>query len=77
MNEKLEQIKSDYLTKLKQVKLAEAGIGINEVDNYAKYIDSEDAEQIEKQARAVAADIKREDGYGDVYQDSRIWRPFD
>lgn len=60
MSEKLEQTKADYLSKLKQVKLAEAGVSITDVDIYTKYITGDSPEEIEKQAQAVAADIKRE-----------------
>ncbi|MBM7717250.1 hypothetical protein MHB50_11330 [Siminovitchia sp. FSL H7-0308] len=76
MSEKLEQTKADYLSKLKQVKLAEAGVSITDVDIYTKYITGDSPEEIEKQAQAVAADIKREKSYTDVYVDDRSWRPF-
>ena len=77
MSEKLEQAKADYLTKLKKVKLAEAGIDYNDLDVYVKYISAEDEKEIEKEAQAIVADVKQQNkNFGDVYQDDKVWRPF-
>ena len=77
MSEKLEQAKADYLTKLKKVKLAEAGIDYNDLDVYVKYINAEDEKEIEKEAQAIVADVKQQNkNFGDVYQDDKVWRPF-
>lgn len=70
MNE-LEQLKAEYIAKLKQVKLAEAGISIDEVDTYTRYIDAEDEAEIEKQAQKVVADIE-----GSSKPDEK-WNPFE
>lgn len=71
MNE-LEQLKAEYIAKLKQVKLAEAGISIDEVDTYTRYIDAEDEAEIEKQAQKVVADIE-ESSKHDV-RDDKKWK---
>lgn len=72
----LEQAKSDYLTKLKKVKLLEAGIDYNDVDVYIKYINAEDEKEIERQAAEIVADIKQHNTATDVYIDDRAWKPF-
>lgn len=81
MSEKLEQAKSEYIEKLKRVKLIEAGVGIDDVDRYIKYIDSTDAETIEQEAQAIVSDINQQDGFGDVYnqlleESKNVWKPF-
>lgn len=77
MSEKLEQAKADYLTKLKKVKLAEAGIDYNDLDVYVKYINADSEEEIEKEAQAIVADVKQQNkNFGDVRQDDKVWRPF-
>lgn len=73
----LDTVKDEYLSKLKKVTLVEAGVSINDVEIYSKYIDAEDAEGIKKQAQQVASDINQQDSYADAYQDPRVWRPFD
>lgn len=77
MGNKLEQAKADYLTKLKKVKLAEAGIDYNDLNVYVKYINAEDEKEIEKEAQAIVADLKQHNkNIGDVRQDDKVWRPF-
>lgn len=56
MNEKLEQTKNEYLTKLKKVELVKAGIDIDIVDDYLMFIDAESKEKIKEQAEIVAGD---------------------
>lgn len=74
MNE-LEKLKAEYVEKLRQVKLAEAGISIDEVDTYTRYIDAEDEADIEKQAQKVVADVK---GTGKPQvRDEKTWNPFE
>ena len=71
----LERLKAEYLAKLKQVKLAEAGISIDEVDTYARYIEAEDEAEIENQALKVVADVK---GTGKPQvRDEKTWNPFE
>jgi len=75
-NDKLEQTKNEYFNKLKQVKLIEAGIDVDIVDNYTKYITADSPKEIEEQAEALAEDVKKQDNYGDVYnalQDNKTW----
>ena len=76
MSEKLEQAKADYLTKLKKVKLAEAGVGYEDLDVYIKYINADDEAGIEKEAQAIVSDIEQQNTATDVYHDSRTWKPF-
>lgn len=71
MNE-LERLKSEYIAKLKQVKLAEAGMSIDEVDTYTRYIDAEDEADIEKQAQKVVADIEGSSKHDD--RDDKKWK---
>lgn len=71
MNE-LEQLKAEYIAKLKQVKLAEAGISIDDVDTYARYIEAEEEAEIEKQAQKVAADIEESRKHDD--RDDKKWK---
>ena len=66
-NDKLEQTRNEYFSKLKQVKLVEAGIDIDVVDNYTKYITADSPDKIEEQAEELAQDVKKQDNYGDVY----------
>lgn len=72
----LKQAKADYLTKLKKVKLAEAGIDYNELDVYVKYINADDEKEIEQQAAEIVADIEQHHTATDVYIDDRVWKPF-
>ena len=75
-NDKLEQTKNEYFNKLKQLKLIEAGIDVDIVDNYTKYITADSPDKIEEQAEALAEDVKKQDNYGDVYnalQSNRTW----
>ena len=69
----LEQLQADYLSKLKQVALAEKGVDIAETEKYVRLIDTEDKEEIEEQAEIIAADVNRK-----TYIDpnSRTWNPF-
>lgn len=76
MSEKLVQAKSEYLDKLRKVKLAEAGVDISEVDVYAKYISAEKPGDIEKEAREIYSDIRQQNTATDVHHDSRVWNPF-
>ena len=75
-NNKLEQTKNEYFNKLKRVKLIEAGIDVDVVDTYTKYITADSPNKIEEQAEELAEDVKRQDSYGDVYnalQDNKTW----
>jgi len=76
MSEKLEQSKSEYIDKLKRLKLLEAGIEYSEVDTYVKYLKSDNAEEIEEEAQAIVADIKQQNTTTDVYHDKTVWKPF-
>ena len=76
MSNKLDQAKSDYIEKLKKVKLAEAGIDYNDLDVYVKYISAEDEKEIEKEAQAIVADLKQHNTATDVHHDPRSWNPF-
>lgn len=71
----LEKLKAEYLAKLKQVKLAEAGMSIDEVDTYARYIDAEDEADIENQALKVVDDVKG--ASKPQVRDEKTWNPFE
>lgn len=76
MSEKLEQAKSNYLEKLKKVKLLEAGVDHSDVDVYVKYLKSDDEQELEEEAQAIVADINGEDGFGDTSQNRTTWKIF-
>lgn len=76
MSEKLEQAKSNYLEKLKRVKLLEAGVNHSDVDVYVKYLKSDDEQELEEEAQAIVADINGEDGFGDPSQNRTTWKIF-
>ena len=73
MSEELERIKSDYLTKLKKLKLLEAGIDITAADKYVKYIKASDEKEIEKQVQELIADIAQ---HNTGKLDKKTWKPF-
>lgn len=72
--------KSEYISKLKQLALADAGVDIDEVERYEKYLsDSGDEDELQDQAQAIAADISTTTkGYVDAYHDksNETWKPF-
>lgn len=72
-SEELARIKSDYLTKLKKLKLLEAGVDITGVDKYIKYISAEKPEEIEKQVAELITDIER---HNTAKLDKKTWNPF-
>lgn len=76
MKKKLEQAKAEYIDKLKRLKLAQAGVSYDDIDTYVKYLTADKEKEIEQQAKAIVADIKKEDSFGDVYVDDRVWKPF-
>ena len=76
MSDKLEQAKTEYIDKLKRVKLLEAGVDYSDVDVYVKYLQAEDEEEIEEEAQAIVADIKQHSTVQDTYIDERVWRLF-
>jgi len=76
LNDKLEQAKTEYIDKLKRVKLLEAGVDYSDVETYTKYLQSDDEEGIEQEAQEIVADIKKQSTVQDAYIDERIWKPF-
>lgn len=76
MSEKLEQAKTEYLDKLKRVKLLEAGVDYSDVDVYVKYLQADNVDELEQEAAAIVADIKQQSTVQDTYIDERIWKPF-
>ena len=76
MSEKLEQARAEYLDRLKRVKLLEAGVDYSDVDVYVKYLQSNEEEEIEQEAAAIVADIKKQSTVQDTYIDERVWRVF-
>lgn len=55
----LEQVKSEYIAKMKKVALIEAGFSIEEASDYIKFIKADDEEEIERQALDLIADVKQ------------------
>ena len=72
-SEELARVKSDYLTKLKKLKLLEAGVDITGVDKYVKYINAVDEDEIEKQVAELIADIKQ---HNTAKDNKKIWQLF-
>lgn len=72
-SEELERLKNDYTTKLKKLKLLEAGIDITAADKYVKYIKASDVKEIEKQVQELIADIKQ---HNTAKDNKKTWRPF-
>lgn len=72
--------KSEYISKLKQLALANAGVDIDEVERYEKYLsDSEDVDELQDQAEVIAADISTTSkAYADAYnaKSNKTWKPF-
>ncbi len=69
--------KAEYISKLKQVYLIENGVDIDDVEKYEKYInDSENEQEIQQQAQALASDINAKTEYADVHIDGTTWKPF-
>lgn len=82
MSEQLEQIKTEYIAKLKQLKLIEAGVDVDKAEQYVKYITAEKEADIAAQAADVAADLTKKPGYVDPHVASSAgksgaWNPFD
>lgn len=76
MNEKLEQTKAEYIDKLKRLKLAQAGFDYSNIDNYVKYLKTDDEKELEKEAEALLADVRQHNTATDVYIDATAWKPF-
>jgi len=74
INEDDRPIKDVYIERLKQVKLADAGISIDKVDEYTKFIMADTEAEITEQAERVASDVG-----GKAYVDPSVstWRPFE
>lgn len=72
-NEELERLKNDYTTKLKKLKLLEAGVDISGVDKYVKYISADNEKEIEKQVAELITDIEQ---HNTAKLDKKTWRPF-
>lgn len=73
MSEELERVKSDYLAKLKKLKLLEAGVDYTDLDVYIKYISADNEEEIEKQVAELVTDIEQ---HNTAKADKKTWRPF-
>ena len=76
MDGNLDEIKTSYTDKLKRLKLLEAGVKYDDVDNYVKYIKSEDEGEIEKEAQMLVADIKQQDTATNLSINKSVWKPF-
>ena len=76
MSDKLEQARAEYIDKLRKLKLLEAGVDYGDVDVYVKYLQADNADELEQEAAAIVADIKQQSTVQDAYIDERIWKPF-
>lgn len=77
----MKQNKDEYISKMKQLALANAGIDIDEVERYEKYITSEDADDITTEAEDIAKDLQasKHKTYVDAHIDkgtSEAWKVF-
>ena len=72
MSEELERIKREYLTKLKKLKLLEAGVDITYFNTYLKYINASNEKEIEKQVAELITDIEQHNTVG---LNKKTWRP--
>lgn len=72
---KLEQVKAEYVEKMKKVALIEAGFSIEEAGDYIKFIKADDEEEIERQAMDLIADVKQH--VTTIKKPSKnVWKPF-
>jgi len=76
LSDKLEQARAEYIDKLRKLKLLEAGVDYGDVDVYVKYLQADNADELEQEAAAIVADIKQQSTVQDAYIDERIWKPF-
>lgn len=74
----MDEQRAEYLTKLKHVKLAQAGVSISDVERYAQYVTAEDEAEIEQQAQTIAEDVvKDKDKQTNRTTNNGVWKPFD
>lgn len=71
----LEQVKSEYIEKMKKVALIEAGFSINEAGDYIKFIKADDEDEIERQALELVEDVKRHMTTS-AKPNNGTWKPF-
>lgn len=60
----MDKLKAEYISKMKQVVLAESGLNIDDLSRYEKYLsDSDNEDELKEQAQALMLDIGgRKDG---------------
>ena len=71
----LEQVKAEYVEKMKKVALIEAGFSIDEAGDYVKFIKADDEEEIERQAMDLIADVKQHVTTSKK-PNNNVWKPF-
>ena len=71
----LEQVKSEYIAKMKKVALIEAGFSVDEASDYIKFIKADDEEEIERQALDLIADVKQHVTTSKK-PNNNVWKPF-
>jgi len=67
-------MKDEYLKKLKQLKLAETGMSLEEAKRLQPLIKGEDEQDIEKQAKEIAQDLISTPI--NVRDENGTWKPF-
>lgn len=72
---KLEQVKAEYVEKMKKVALIEAGFSVDEASDYIKFIKADDEEEIERQALDLIADVKQHVTTSRK-PSNNVWKPF-
>lgn len=72
---KLEQVKAEYIEKMKKVALIEAGFSVDEAGDYIKFIKGDDEEEIERQALDLIADVKQHVTTS-AKPNNGTWKPF-
>lgn len=76
MSEKLDGLKSEYVSKLRRLSLLNAGMSYDDIETYERYLKSDEPEELEEQAQALVADINGEDGFGDPSENRTTWKIF-
>lgn len=76
MSEKLDVIKSEYISKLRKLSLLDAGMNYNDIETYEHYLKSDEPEELEQEAQAIVSDVNQEDNFGDPSENRTTWKIF-
>lgn len=54
----MDKLRDEYMSKMKQVALAESGLSLDELERYERYLsDSDNEDELKEQAEALMLDI--------------------